>query len=74
MHTKFEVIINTILKPVFVSIHRSSDAKAEISYNDANSLMVSGIQSGRKTYFVVDGFLSNSTTPMSTNTSSGKHT
>jgi len=44
----------------------SANQKVEIAYNNANSLIASNIRANTKTTIIVDGFLSDSTSPCST--------
>lgn len=46
-------------------VFRSVSNQVEIAFNNRNSLDASNIRAGGKTIIIVDGFLSDSTSPMS---------
>lgn len=46
-------------------VNRSNNQRIEIAYNNRNSLDAANLKTGAKTVIIIDGFLSDSTSPMS---------
>lgn len=53
-------------------IFRSPDRGVEIYFNDTDSLQASGLKPATKTFILLDGFTSNLTSYMNTQTKNGK--
>jgi len=67
-------LINILSAKIFdYSLMNSSPStRSEIIYQNADSLSSSGIKDNTKTTMVIDGFLSDVTSPMSQTTKNGK--